>query len=336
MFTNDRYSRQIILKNIQEAGQKKLLDSHVVIIGCGALGTTIANNLVRSGIGHVKIIDRDIIELNNLQRQNLFDECDVGFPKSSIASKKLEKTNSEIEIEFIVDDVNHNNIEKFICGMDVVIDGTDNMLIRFLINDACVKHDIPWIYGGAIETHGMTMNIIPNITPCFRCLIHNLPAAGLLPTCDTVGVLNSIPVIIASIESTEAIKIILKNHVSKDLLIYDIWDHIFQKISILRNDNCECCVKHNYEFLNAKKKETTISLCGRGAIQINPAERMKISFEDLAYKLKRLGEVEIRDIILRFKISEYEINIFKDGRAIVIGTNDEKIAKSIYAKYIGV
>ena len=335
MPVNDRYSRQILLKNIQEDGQKKLAKSNVVVIGCGALGTTIANNLVRSGIGHVKIVDRDIVELNNLQRQNLFDEDDIGLPKASTAAEKLEKINSDIKIDYVVDDVNHRNIERIIKNMDMVLDGTDNMLIRFLINDACVKHGIPWVYGGAIETYGMTMNIIPDKTPCFRCVVHDLPEAGLLPTCDTVGVLNPIPCIIASIQNTEAIKILLDKNINKNLLTYDVWNHDFHSIEVKRKKDCVCCVKHNFEFLNAEKKETMISLCGRGAIQITPANSMKISFEELVEKLQKVGDVENREIILRFKISDYELNIFRNGRTIIMGTNDMKTAKSLYAKYIG-
>jgi adenylyltransferase/sulfurtransferase len=332
---NDRYCRQIILKNINEEGQEKLAKSNIMIIGCGALGTTIANNLVRSGIGQLKIVDRDIVELNNLQRQNLFNEKDIGLPKSLVATKKLEKINSDVTIEAIVDDVNHTNIESIIKNSDIVLDGTDNMHIRFLINDACVKQNIPWIYGGAIETYGMTMNIIPKKTPCFRCIIPELPNAGSLPTCDTVGVINSIPTIIASIQSTEAIKILLKKDVNKDFLMYDIWNHNFQKIKIKKKNDCKCCGKHNFEFLKAKKKETMISLCGRGAIQITPASQMKISLNELAEKLEKLGNVEMHNVVLRFKLPNYELNIFRNGRVIIIGTNDMNTAKSLYAKYIG-
>ena len=171
MIISDRYSRQTVLKNIGEQGQKKLSQSKIAIIGCGALGTTIADNLVRSGIGTIRIIDRDIIELNNLQRQHLFDENDIGQPKALIAAKKLGNINSDINIEYFIDDVNQDTIEKFVNNVDIVLDGTDNMITRFLINDACVKHNIPWIYGGAIETYGITMNIIPNETPCFRSIV---------------------------------------------------------------------------------------------------------------------------------------------------------------------
>ncbi len=335
MLVNDRYSRQILLKNIKEEGQAKLAKSSVGIIGCGALGNTIANNLVRAGIGNIRVVDRDIIELNNLQRQNLFDEYDIGSSKAEVIAQKLKKINSEVRIESIADDVNYGNVERIIDNMDVILDGTDNMLVRFLINDACVKHDKPWIYGGAIETFGMTMNIIPNKTPCFRCLIQNLPEAGSLPTCDTVGVLNSIPVIIGSIQSTEAIKILLGKDVNKGLLSYNVWVHDFKNIMIKKRENCECCKKHNFEFLQAKKREIMISLCGKGAIQITPVDEVNISFEDLGKKLEKIGKVDYHKLVLRLKIPDYELNIFKNGRTIVIGTNDKKIAKSLYTKYIG-
>jgi adenylyltransferase/sulfurtransferase len=335
MLANDRYSRQILLKNIKEEGQAKLAKKKVGVIGCGALGTTIANNLVRAGIGYLRVVDRDIIELNNLQRQNLFNENDIGSSKAGVIAEKLRKINSEVRIESIADDVNYENVEKIIKDMDIVLDGTDNMLVRFLINDACVKNNIPWIYGGAIETYGVTMNIIPHETPCFRCLIHDLPETGSLATCDTVGVLNTIPAIIGSIQSTEALKILLGKDINKGLLSYDVWIQSFNNIEIKRRDDCKCCIKHDFEFLNAIKKETMVSLCGKGAIQITPVNEVEISFEDLGKKLQKLGAVDYHKLLIRFKIPNYELNIFKNGRTIVIGTNDMKIAKSLYAKYIG-
>lgn len=335
MHVSDRYSRQILLKDIQKEGQEKLLNSRVVVIGCGALGTNIANSLIRAGIGYLRVVDRDIVELNNLQRQNLFDEDDIGSSKAEAIADKLKKINSDVRIEAIADDVNYENIERFVKNMDVVLDGTDNMLVRFLINDACVKHDIPWIYGGVIETYGMTMNITPQKTPCFRCLIHDLPETGSLPTCDTVGVLNSIPEIIGSIQSTEALKILLGKKINKNLLTYDVWTHNFNNISIKKRADCECCGKYNFEFLNARKKETMISLCSKGAIQITPASEVEISFEELGKKLQKLGEINYHELVLRFKIPGYELNIFKNGRTIIIGTNNKKIAKSLYAKYVG-
>jgi adenylyltransferase/sulfurtransferase len=334
--TANRYSKQIILKNIKEEGQKRLANSRVAIIGCGALGSTIANNLARSGVGYIRIVDRDIVELGNLQRQNLFDENDIGTPKAIAAAKKLKKINSGIKIEPIVEDVTHENIENIIKNMDVVLDGTDNMLTRFLINDACIKHRIPWIYGGAIETYGMSMNIIPYETPCFRCVFQKLPESGSLPTCDTVGVLNTIPVIIASIESTEALKILLGKDFNRCFLIYDVWEHNFSAIKINKRRNCECCAKNNFEFLNAEKKEIIISLCGSNAIQITPIKKGKISFEELGQKLQKLGDVSFTEIVLKFKIPRYEFSVFRNGRTIIHGTTDKKIARSLYAKYIGV
>lgn len=337
MFSNGRYSRQTLLKQIGKSGQKKLSKAKVAIVGCGALGTNIANNLVRSGVGNLTVVDRDLVELNNLQRQSLFNEQDVGLPKASVAVDKLKKVNSDIEIQSIVDDVNNENVENIVQNMDVVVDGTDNLLTRFLINDVCVKKHIPWVYGAAIETHGMTMNIVPNETPCFRCLIQNPPKPGLLPTCDTVGVLNTIPAVIANIETTEVLKIILyDSQINKNLLIYDVWSHNFNSVKISRRDNCECCVKHDFKFLNKGNKEKIISLCGSNAVQITPVATGKISFEKLKEKLKNLGEVEKTEIILKFKTSNYEFNIFRNGRTIIYGAKDKKLAKSLYAKYIGV
>jgi adenylyltransferase/sulfurtransferase len=273
--------------------------------------------------------------MNNLQRQTLFDEDDIGLPKAGAAVKKLQKVNSKIKLEAVVEDLNNTNIEEIIEGADLLIDGTDNMETRFLINDACTKHKIPWIYGGAIGTHGMSMNIIPDETPCFRCVIQVLPKAGMLPTCDTAGVLNTIPSIIASIESTEALKILLGKTINNKLLTYDVWTHDFQSIKIKKNSECECCVKHNFEFLNAKKKTRITMLCGENAIQITPAKSMILSFEALAQKLQKAGKLEATEIILKFSVDSYQINIFKSGRAIIYGTNNEKTAKSLYAKYVG-
>jgi len=331
----ERYSRHILLKEIGEKGQVKLSKSSVVIIGCGALGTAIANILVRAGVGEIQIVDRDIIEMSNIQRQSLFDEKDVGLPKAWVAAKKLRKVNQKIKIKSVIEDLNNSNIEGVIESADLVIDGTDNMETRFLINDVCIKHKIPWIYGSAIGTYGMSMNILPDSTPCFRCIFPKLPDAGALPTCDTAGVLNTIPSIIGSIESTEALKILLGKNINSNLLIYDVWAHDFQSVKIKKNSKCECCVKHNFEFLNAKKKTRIVSLCGENAVQITPAKTGMLSFESLAQKLQKSGKVEVTNFFLKFTVDSYQINIFKSGRAIVYGTNNEKTAKSLYAKYVG-
>ena len=336
----DRYLRQVILPNIGVEGQKTLLKSKIAIIGCGALGTVAANNLVRAGVGKISIIDRDFVELNNLQRQILFDEDDIGIPKAVAAAEKLERVNSDVEIEAMVKDLNHMNAEKIMSGVDLVLDGTDNMQTRFLINDVCVKNKIPWIYTGAVGTYGMMMPIVPGRTPCFRCFLPDVPGPGSLPTCDTAGVLNTTPAIIASIESTEAIKILLKENMTtnteSNLIFYDVWSNTVEKIAVMRDKRCRCCIQHKFDFLNAAKKEIITSLCGRNAFQITPAKSADISLKSLAERLKRSGEVRFNHFMLVFKERDKEISLFKDGRAIIKGTDDEKVARSLYARFVGI
>jgi molybdopterin-synthase adenylyltransferase len=334
-----RYSRQEILEKIGNKGQKKLLDSSIVIVGCGALGTVAANNLARAGVGKISIIDRDFVELNNLQRQMLFDENDVGKPKAAAAADKIGAINSEIDVYPVIKDVNYTNVEKLLTGADLVIDGTDNIQTRMLINDVCVKNRIPWIYTGAIGTSGMSMNILPD-KACIRCLYPGVPKAGSLPTCDSMGVLNTITVIMGSIETTEAIKILLGYYdecESKDsnLIVYDTWNHSFDSILVKKNDKCECCGHENFEYLDSEEQEIITSLCGRNAIQITPADPKELSLRSIGEKLEKLGTVKCSDFIMLFKNDETEISLFRDGRAIIKGTDDEIMARTIYARYIG-
>lgn len=336
---HNRYARQIILENIEENGQKKLLSSSVAIVGCGALGTVAANNMARAGIGEIYIIDRDFVELNNLQRQILFDENDIGTPKAVAATEKIRLINSDIKVYPIIKDVNHTNVEDLLKDMDMVIDGTDNIQTRMLINDVCVKHKIPWIYTGAIGTSGMTMNIIPG-NACIRCLYPGIPKAGSLPTCDTMGVLNTATVIMGSIETTEAIKILLGYYnetksTNSNLIVYDIWKQSFDSIIVKKNEKCECCVNKNFEFLESDEQEIITSLCGRNAVQITPANTKEIKLKDIGKKLEKLGTVKCSDFIMLFKNHETEISLFPDGRAIIKGTNNEMVARTIYARYIG-
>jgi len=245
-----------------------------------------------------------------------------------------------VEIEAIVKDLNHMNAEKILSGVDLVLDGTDNMQTRFLINAVCVKNKIPWIYTAAVGTYGMMMPIIPGKTPCFRCFLPDVPEPGSLATCDTAGILNTISAIIASIESTEAIKILLKENIitnaESNLIFYDVWSNTIEKVAVVRNKRCRCCIEHKFDFLNAAKKEIITSLCGRNAIQITPAKSAVISFKSLAERLKRLGEVRFNHFILVFKERDKEISLFKDGRAIIKGTDDEKVARSLYARFVGI
>lgn len=333
--TSDRYSRQVILSEIGEKGQKQLSKGSVLVLGLGALGSVSSTLLTRAGVGNLLLVDRDIVELNNLQRQLLFSEEDVGEAKAAVAAEKLRKTNSEIGIEGLAIDLNYRNIEKLVAEVDVVVDGTDNMETRFLVNDFCVKNDIPFIYGGTIATYGMTLNVIPNKGPCLRCLFPQMPVPGTLPTCDTFGILNTVPTIIASIQSTEAIKLLLGVEPRKTLLIYDPWHNDEQDIAMTRNENCSCCAKKEYDFLEAKRRDVVVALCGRDVCSVTPPEGAKVSFEDLEERLKKVGKTKSGMVTLSVKVDSYEIILFKDGRALVKGTGDESKARSLYSRYVG-
>ncbi len=256
MAFSERYSRQIVFKEIGEEGQEKLRNSKVVVIGMGALGTVIANNLCRAGVGHLRLVDRDLVEISNLQRQTIYNERDVrhNLPKAVAAVQHLQKVNSEITLEPVVNDVNSGNMEKLMEGMDLVLDGTDNLETRFLINDACHKHNLPWIYGGALMSSGMTMNIIPGETPCIRCISPDLPGPGSYPTCSTAGVLGMITGIIASLESAEAMKILIGSpKVSKSLCMVDVWENNIYYLEVKKSPECPTCGQGHYDFLNKNK-----------------------------------------------------------------------------------
>lgn len=334
----DRYSRQIIMNEIGQAGQELLLNAVVAIIGLGALGTVIANNLARAGIGHLRLIDRDFVDLSNLQRQTLFSEKDVidNLPKAVAASKHLQQINSTITIEPIISDVNHNNIEKFLENVDLVLDGTDNFETRFIINDACIKKSLPWIYGSAIGGYGMTMNIIPEKTACFRCIISNIPSPGNHPTCSTIGVLNMITGIIGCFQAGEALKILIKSpSVRKKALVIDLWRNMTDYLHIPQEKDCLTCIKHDYEFLQGKRTPSIIKMCGSDSIQVMPAVPGTINLKELAEGLKKIGVVTHNRFLLKFTNAETEFTLFPDGRAIIKNIHDEQTAKSIYAKYIG-
>lgn len=334
----ERYIRQIIFPPLGEEGQRRLLDSSVVIVGCGAIGSHIANTLTRAGVGRIKIVDRDYIELNNLQRQILFDEEDIerGLPKAIAAAEKLRKVNSQVEIEPLVADVHHRNVEEIIVDRDLVLDGTDNFETRYLINDACVKHDTPWIYGGAVGSYGMTMNIIPHQTPCLRCLFVQIPPPGTTPTCDTAGILGAVPALIGAIEANEALKLLTgKGKPNEGLIYIDLWENTFEIFQVARQETCPACGQGNFEFLEAKEVAMVTSLCGRNAVQITPATEVTVSLPALAKRLGAIGEVTFNEFMLRFQVNDYLVTIFPDARAIIRGTSDETVARNLYAKYIG-
>ncbi len=333
----DRYSRQTIFPGIGKEGQQKLGKSSVVIIGCGALGTVIATCLVRAGVGRIKIIDRDFIEYHNLQRQVIFSEEDIKnkLPKAIAAERYLKKVNSSIEIEGIVADVNYANIERFITGADLILDGLDNLETRLLINDASLKSKIPWIYGGAVSTSGMTMNIIPGETACFRCVSPTLTHPGPIDTCDTVGVISPTPIIIGSLQSTEALKILVgAKEKNKALILIEIWNDTFSQIKTYPRPDCPAC-DGKYEFLEGQFGIRTTTLCGQNAVQVLNPEVRGLLLKELAKRLEPLGEVSHNKFMLRFAIDKQEMVVFPDGRAIIKNTLDESAARAFYTKYIG-
>ncbi len=335
----ERYLRQTIFAPLGAAGQERLLAARVVLIGCGANGTVMANTLARAGIGALVIVDRDFVELNNLQRQVLFDEDDVarGTPKAIAAAEKLRRVNSSIQIDGVVADVNAENIEELIAGATLVMDGTDNFETRFLINDVCIKHNIPWIYAGAVASYGMTMTIVPHETACLRCLFNREPPPGTLPTCDTAGVIAPIVNVMASIASAEAIKFIAGAGTrNAGLINVDLWENTFDSFAVARRDDCIACGQGKYEYLEGERGGTmTAFLCGRNAVQINPGRGHTLDLTRLAEQLRGVGKVSLNEYLLKLDVDKYELTIFPDARAIVKGTDDATVARSVYAKYVG-
>ena len=330
-----RYILQEIFKEIGKEGQEKLSNSTAAIVGLGAIGSVSAQLLTRAGIGKLVLIDRDVVELSNLQRQSLFDENDIGKPKAISAKEHLNKINSELEIDFFIEDLNFENIEKIFQTKlekffpDIILDCTDNLETRFLINDFSIKNKISFIYSSAVGSKGYVFDIVPNKTACLRCF---LKEAVQLDTCETVGVLNTITNLISSLQVNEAIKILLKksNFVSK-LLFFDIWKNELLKINVNKNKNCICCANAVFEYLNGKKSSRIIKLCGDNVYQIRAKSFHKKDFVILKNKLKKIGSVADFFYCINF---DNKLTIFQDGRAL-IKAKDEKEAKSLYSRFVG-
>jgi molybdopterin-synthase adenylyltransferase len=340
MTFNERYSRQILFGNIGEAGQRRLADARVLIIGCGALGTAQAESLARAGIGTLRIVDRDFVEPSNLQRQTMFTEHDANerLPKSVAAANHIREINSEVRVEPEVVDVNHSNIERLIKGCELVLDGTDNFDTRYLINDACVKHEISWIYGAAVGSYGVTMTIRPTRTPCLRCIFEEPPAAATAPTCDTAGVIMPIINVVAAVQVSEALKLLTGNidALHQSLMQFDVWLNEWRKINPGDpSPDCQTCARREFKTLSAVNNEFAAVLCGRNAVQISPTSPTQIDFGSLADRLRAAGEVKFNQYLLRFRTKEYELTVFKDARSIISGTDQIATARSVYAKYIG-
>lgn len=337
----DRYVRQMRYTPLGEEGQQKIAGSRALVCGCGALGSVLINTLARAGVGFLRIVDRDFLELNNLQRQVLYDEADVaaGLPKAIAAAEKLRKINSQIEIEPVVADVDNTNVLQLADGMDVLIDGTDNFETRLLLNEASDKLGIPWVYGGCIGAEGQSMTIIPGETPCLRSIMSEPPPPGTSPTCDTAGILGGIVNIVASIQATEAMKILSGNldAVSRVLTVIDLWDNRIRQIkleSLKPGEEGSISRRENYPWLNGEKGSHSAILCGRNAVQLSSTGD-GVSLDALAAKLEGVGTVTRNPFLLRLAVDDYLITVFPDGRTIIGGTDDVAEARSVQARYIG-
>lgn len=336
----ERYSRQILFNGIGEEGQLRLLACRALIVGCGALGSAQAESLARAGVGKLRIADRDFVEASNLQRQTMFTETDAAerIPKAVAARNHIRDINSEIEVEAEVTDVNHSNIESLVKDCDVVLDGTDNFSTRYLINDACVKHEINWIYGAAVGSYGVTMTILPHQTPCLRCVFEEAPPAASAPTCDTAGVIMPVISVVAAVQVAEALKLLTGQEASlnRSLMQFDMWRNEWRKINPgPPSPDCPTCARGVFETLEATSGDFAAVLCGRNAVQISPAQNTKINFEELAAKLRPTGEVKFNDYLLRFRTGDFELTVFQDARSIIRGTSEIKTARSLYAKFVG-
>jgi len=336
---NERYSRQILFEPLGRDGQQRLLASSAVLIGCGAIGAATANLLARAGVGRIRVVDRDFVEPSNLQRQTLFDESDArdALPKAVAAECKLKAINSEIAIEGVVADVNPGNIEELLSGFDLILDGTDNFETRFLINDFAINANQPWIYAAAVASYGLTMTVQPTETACLACLLNSPDAvSGMEETCDTIGVLGSIVNLIASLQVAEAIKILTgrKQALHHRLISCDVWTGHFQSIGVPRSPDCRACAKRDLIYLQGQA-QPHITMCGRDSVQIHERRRV-LDLNALQHRLaSSVSDLRHNDFLLRFRVAPYEMTVFADGRAILKGTTDPAIARSLYARYIG-
>jgi adenylyltransferase/sulfurtransferase len=337
-----RYIRQVRYPGVGAEGQRRLLAARALVCGCGALGSVLANTLARAGVGRLRIVDRDFLELNNLQRQVLYDEQDVaaGLPKAVAAEAKLRTINSQIDIEAIVADVDHTTIGRLLQDVDVIVDGTDNFETRFLLNDAAVKFGIPWVYGGCVGAEGQTMTILPGETACLRCLLQDAPPPGSTATCDTAGILAPIVNVIASLQACEAIKI-LSGHreaVSRCLQVFELWDNRVRQVgldSLRETGNCPTCRQGDFPWLEGRRGSHTAVLCGRNSVQLSYPDRHAVSLDALAQQLQGIGRVTRNRFLLRLEVDKFQITVFPDGRAIVAGTDDVTEARTVHARYIG-
>jgi molybdopterin-synthase adenylyltransferase len=337
----ERYSRQILFAPIGQEGQQRLLHSSAVVVGCGALGTVSAGLLVRAGIGSLRIVDRDFVEMSNLQRQALFEESDAreSLPKAVAAERRLHAINSDARIEGLVSDLTQENALDLLSNFSVILDGTDNFESRLLINDAAISLGIPWIYAAAVGSYGVTFTVRPQETACLACLLETADgprSPGVEETCDTAGILSGAANLIASIQATEAVKLLSGNieALNNQLVSCDVWKSRFQSVRVSRNPACRACGLREFAYLEGEL-QPHVTMCGRNSVQIHEHNR-RLDLAELSRRLER-GSLGVRrnDFLLRFQVPPYEMTVFSDGRAVIKGTQDPAVARSLYARYIG-
>jgi len=336
----DRYSRQQLFKQIGSNGQKKIKNKHVLIVGAGALGSAGAEAFVRAGIGKLTIIDRDYVEWSNLQRQQLYNEADAEcqIPKAIAAEKHLKQINSEVEIEALIMDAKADNLGNLLSGVDVIIDGTDNFDIRFILNDLSHKYNIPWIYGSCVGSYGATYTIIPGRTPCLHCILKEVPAGGA--TCDTAGIISPAVQIVSAYQVAEAFKILVDDFsmLRNTFLLFDVWSnqHHSIKLTKMKKEGCLTCgTMRTYPYLSYENQMKTEVLCGRNTVQIRPSRSIGYSFDQMEKRLCVHGKVARNPYLLSCQLQNYRLVIFRDGRVFIHGTNSIQLAKSLYHRLLG-
>lgn len=332
----DRYSKQIRFVELGQVGQKKLGEARIAVVGVGATGSFIANLLARAGVGYLRLIDRDFVETSNLQRQILYEESDVQecLPKAVAAKSHIARINSEITVDQIVADFNSKNVHELLTGIDLVIDGSDNFLTRYLINDACVKLGLPWIYTGVIGEHGVSF-AIQVAGPCLRCYLLDPPLSGQLETCDTAGILASTVFALGSFSATSAMKILCKKDVDAQIILANVWEPNLTCLKVKKNPQCPCCGEKNFEFLTGKFEPETVSLCGRNAVHIQSSNPDGFKIELVTQRIKQIDiQAVANQHTLKFSVEECEFVVFKDGRAIIKGLSDVMRARALYSRYI--
>ena len=332
----DRYRRQAVLPEIGEEGQRALGASHVAVVGLGALGSVSSDLLVRAGVGRVRLVDRDVVELVNLQRQTLYSEADIDMPKAEAAARRLRSLNAAVQVEAVPRDVHSGTVREILTDVDAIVDGTDNLETRFLLNEAAMDLGIPLIYGGAIATYGMVLTIRAPETACFRCFNPNAPPPGSLPTCETAGIFNAVSAQVGAIQAGEAIRILVGQAPSGDLLVIDGWRPEIQRIHLARRPDCAACGRGERDYLGARRSQVLASICGSDTISLDPIRSGTIDLDGLGRRLEALGSARRAGGVLLVDVEGRRLTVFADGRALIRGVKDETEARAVYAKYVGI